>query len=55
MGNQKLDLSNHNITVENVIRNPNPARFYEDAIKFDSGSAISDSGALVVRREKNRT
>ncbi|HKK24602.1 MAG TPA: phosphoenolpyruvate carboxykinase (ATP), partial [Gracilimonas sp.] len=52
MGNQKLDLSKHNIKVENVIRNPNPARFYEDAIKFDSGSAISDSGALIVRSGK---
>lgn len=52
MRNQQLDLSKHNITVENVIRNPNPARFYEDAIKFDSGSAISDSGALVVRSGK---
>jgi len=52
MGQQTLDLSKQNITVENIIRNPNPARFYEDAIKFDSGSAISDSGALVVRSGK---
>lgn len=52
MGKQTLDLSKQNITVENIIRNPNPARFYEDAIKFDSGSAISDSGALVVRSGK---
>ena len=48
----KVDLSKHKISVENIIRNPAPGRFYEDAIKFDSGSAITDTGALVVRSGK---
>lgn len=54
MGNKTLDLSSHEITVKNIIRNPDPAQFYEDAIKYDPGSAISDTGALVVR-SGNRT
>lgn len=48
----KVDLSKHKISVENIIRNPAPAMFYEDAIKFDPGSAVADSGALVVRSGK---
>lgn len=47
-----IDLSEHKISVENIIRNPSPARFYEDAIKFDSGSAITNKGSLVVRSGK---
>jgi phosphoenolpyruvate carboxykinase (ATP) len=52
MGKQSVDLSKQKIKVENIIRNPSPGRFYEDAIKFDSGSAISDTGALIVRSGK---
>lgn len=52
MGNKLVDLSNQDITVKNIIRNPDPARFYEDAIKYDPGSAITDTGALVVRSGK---
>ncbi|NBC64559.1 MAG: phosphoenolpyruvate carboxykinase (ATP) [Bacteroidetes bacterium] len=44
-----MDLSNHDINVKNIIRNPSPSRFYEEAIKHDPGSAITDKGALVVR------
>lgn len=47
-----FDLSQHDIHVENIIRNPAPGRFYEDAIKYDAGSAIADNGALVVRSGK---
>ncbi len=49
MALQKIDLKKHNINVENVLRNPAPGTFYEEAIKYDSGSAISDKGSLIVR------
>jgi len=49
MTNKTFDLSQHDIHVENIIRNPAPGRFYEDAIKYDPGSAIADNGALIVR------
>src|SRR6056297_1044655 len=44
-----MDLSKHDINVKNIIRNPSPSRFYEEAIKHDPGSAITNKGALVVR------
>ena len=44
-----MDLTQHQITVENIIRNPSPSEFYEEAIKYDPGSAITNKGALVVR------
>lgn len=52
MEKQAFNLSQHDIHVENIIRNPAPGRFYEDAIKYDEGSAIADNGALVVRSGK---
>jgi len=52
MRKTNLDLSKHKITVENIIRNPAPGRFYEDAIKYDPGSVITDNGSLVVRSGK---
>ena len=52
MEKQTFNLSKHDIHVENIIRNPAPGRFYEDAIKFDAGSAIADNGALIVRSGK---
>ncbi|MGF1671768.1 MAG: phosphoenolpyruvate carboxykinase (ATP), partial [Balneolaceae bacterium] len=52
MANPVFDLSKHEIKVNNIIRNPSPAKFYEDAIKFDPGSAITDNGSLVVRSGK---
>src|SRR6056297_224019 len=52
MKNKTFDLSQHDIHVETIIRNPAPGRFYEDAIKYDEGSAIADNGALVVRSGK---
>ena len=47
-----IDLSKHDISVKNIIRNPAPARFYEDAVKYDRGSAITNNGSLVVRSGK---
>lgn len=52
MKKQEFDLTHHDINVKNIIRNPAPARIYEDAIKYDSGSAMADNGALVVRSGK---
>ncbi|MEO5714965.1 MAG: phosphoenolpyruvate carboxykinase (ATP) [Luteolibacter sp.] len=43
-----LDLSIHGIDVESVAHNLSPARLYEEAIRHDDGSAISDTGALIV-------
>ncbi len=42
-----LDLKAHGITVENVRRNPSPAALYEDGVRYDPGSRIAFSGALV--------
>ncbi|REL24267.1 phosphoenolpyruvate carboxykinase (ATP) [Rhodohalobacter sp. SW132] len=52
MSKQTFDLTKHEITVKNIIRNPAPGRFYEDAIKYDPGSVITDNGSLVVRSGK---
>ncbi len=52
MSDQEFELSAHNITVQKIIRNPSPACFYEEAIKYDPGAAITDNGALVVRSGK---
>ncbi|MDR8391298.1 phosphoenolpyruvate carboxykinase (ATP) [Aliifodinibius sp. S!AR15-10] len=52
MAKQEIDLSKHDISVAKIIRNASPARYYEEAIRRDSGSAISSSGALVVRSGK---
>lgn len=52
MTNQELDLSKHGIKVKKIIRNPSPSQFYEEAIKHDPGSAITNKGSLVVRSGK---
>ena len=44
---QSLDLTPYGITVETVLRNPAPARLYEEAIRHEIGSSIADSGALI--------
>src|SRR5262245_50113142 len=41
------DLRPHGITVRDVRRNLHPARLYEEGIRFDSGTCLADSGALV--------
>jgi len=40
-------LERYGLYVEEVYRNLGPARLYEDAIRNDTGSYISDSGALI--------
>jgi phosphoenolpyruvate carboxykinase (ATP) len=43
----KFSLSKHGITVSTVIRNPKPSVLYERALKYEEGSAITSTGALV--------
>jgi len=52
MSKKTFDLKKHEIDVDTIIRNPAPGKFYEDAIKYDPGSIITDNGALVVRSGK---
>jgi phosphoenolpyruvate carboxykinase (ATP) len=42
-----VDLRAHEITVANVRRNLSPSQLYEDAIRYEAGSCMADSGALV--------
>lgn len=42
-----LDLTHQGLHVGTVLRNPSPAQLYEEAIRFDPGSAISATGALI--------
>ncbi|MBI3408815.1 MAG: phosphoenolpyruvate carboxykinase (ATP) [Planctomycetes bacterium] len=42
-----FDLNSHGITVDDVRRNLTPSRLYEEGIRFDAGTRIADSGALV--------
>lgn len=44
---EKFSLDKLGITVENIIRNPKPAVLYERALKYEEGSAITSTGALV--------
>ncbi|MEM6552126.1 MAG: phosphoenolpyruvate carboxykinase (ATP) [Planctomycetota bacterium] len=41
------DLTPYGITVEDIRHNLGPARFYEDALRFEPLSSLSDSGALI--------
>ena len=42
-----ISLEKHGIQVETIIRNPAPARLYEEALQLETGSAISSAGALI--------
>ena len=42
-----FDLMCHGIEVSRVLRNLSPAALYEEAIRSDSGTTISDAGALI--------
>lgn len=42
-----FNLTAHGIEVEHVLRNPSPATLYQQAMKRDPGTAISDKGALI--------
>src|ERR1700736_3419998 len=41
------DLSKYGITVPNVFRNLNPAKLYEEAIRYEPETTISSAGALI--------
>ena len=43
-----VDLTDHDIQVRRVLRNIAPAQLYEEALNYDRGSAIADSGALII-------
>ena len=43
----EFNLSAHNITVREIRRNLSPASLYEEAIRFEPSTAISDTGALI--------
>lgn len=47
MADLSVDLSKHEISVSDVLRNPSPAVLYETAIRHEPGSAMSRRGALV--------
>jgi len=42
-----IDISKYGLDSKNVLRNAAPARLYQDAIRYERGSAISDNGALI--------
>jgi len=44
-----LDLTSYGIDVDDVVRNANPARLYEEAIRYDPTAMIVSSGALRIR------
>jgi phosphoenolpyruvate carboxykinase (ATP) len=43
----QFDLSRYQITGPAVFRNPSPATLYQDAVRFERGTAISNTGALI--------
>ena len=45
---ENFDLNDHQIDVTTVQRNIAPAKLYEEALRHEQGSTISDQGALVV-------
>lgn len=42
-----FDLSMHGITAKTILRNVAPSKLYEEAIRFEPGTTISDTGALI--------
>ena len=42
-----FSLDAQDITVKTIYRNLSPARLYEHALKYDEGSAVTNSGALI--------
>ena len=43
----EFQLENHGITVSRIHRNLSPSSLYEEAIRFESGTSISDAGSLI--------
>jgi phosphoenolpyruvate carboxykinase (ATP) len=44
---EQLNLSKYGLTVANVLRNLNPAKLYEEAIRYEPKTTISNAGALI--------
>jgi len=44
-----FSLKDHEVQCDTVYRNATPALLYEHAIEFEKGTAIADTGALIVR------
>jgi phosphoenolpyruvate carboxykinase (ATP) len=44
---KKFDLSIYGIAVRNISRNPSVAYLYEEAIRFENGTSLSSTGALI--------
>jgi len=44
---ESFDLSAHGLSVKTVLRNAAPSKLYEEAIRFEPGTTISDTGALI--------
>ncbi len=42
-----FNLQQHDILVQDICRNMSPSRLYEEAIRHEPGTAISDTGALI--------
>ena len=42
-----FDLSEHGIHAPTILRNADPSKLYEEAIRFEPGTTISDTGALI--------
>ncbi|MCA9552363.1 MAG: phosphoenolpyruvate carboxykinase (ATP) [Myxococcales bacterium] len=42
-----FSLEQHGITVKNILRNPPPAKLYEEGLRREKGTAISSTGALI--------
>ncbi|MFO0914332.1 MAG: phosphoenolpyruvate carboxykinase (ATP) [Pirellulales bacterium] len=47
MSKADFDLRQHAITVQHIGRNLAPSRLYEEAIRYEHGTTISDTGALI--------
>jgi phosphoenolpyruvate carboxykinase (ATP) len=47
-----ISLEQQGITVKRILRNPSPAKLYEEALKNEKGSAITSAGALVAMSGK---
>ena len=42
-----FSLASHGIHASNIMRNPSPSTLYEEAIRFDEGATLSDTGCLI--------
>src|SRR5262249_55413884 len=42
-----FDLSRHGISANTILRNVSPSSLYEEAIRYDKGTTLSDTGCLI--------